>query len=123
MLLRSLAIVLFFFLAVYLNAAPQQGLDGTWAGEISGEGKTVSFDCTFQVTGKTFTGTHGDPDGWPMKDGTINGDNISYKTGNPCCGHPDAVHVTGALNGDTLKLDINVTDAGERFSVTLHRKK
>jgi len=125
MLLRSLGFVLFFFLALHLNATPPQGLDGTWAGELSGEGKTQPFNCVFHVTGNTFTGTHGDPDGWPIKEGKINGNKISYKTGNLCCGGaPDAVHVTGVLNGDTLQLDIDVTDApsGERFSVTLHRK-
>jgi len=126
MFLRSLAVALLFLLAVHLNAPPPQGLDGTWTGEIAGEGKTIPFDCTFHVTGNSFTGTHGDPDGWPIREGNINGSKISYKTGNPCCGGaPDAVHVTGVLNGDTLELTIDVTDAprGERFSVTLHRKK
>ncbi len=126
MILRLLAVLMFFCLAGPLSAAPQQGLGGTWVGETSFEGKEGRLECVFHVTGDTFTGTSrslvdDSSKPWTMKEGKINGNKISYKAGNDEDGYP--VNVTGVLNGDTLELTIDVTDAGERISATLHRKK
>jgi hypothetical protein len=103
-------------------------LDGTWVGESSDEGRVGHIECVFHVTGNTFTGTIRSLDDdsdkpWTMKEGKINGNRIFYKTGNDEGGHPDAVHVTGVLNGDTLEMTIENTDGGERISATMHRKK
>ena len=105
-------------------------IDGKWEGKIAGtdggEGFPVSY--TFKAEGTTLTGTTPMPsmDGSPakpipIKDGKIDGNNISFSVVMDLGGQEMKMDYKGVLSGDTLKITGEMM--GNPFEFTLKKAK
>lgn len=102
-------------------AAP---IDGKWVGEIQGmEGNPTKISYTFKADGATLTGSTTSPDGKEMaiKDGKIDGNNISFSISFDMGGQEMKMDMKGVLSGDDLKLSMDMM--GTPFEIPLKRAK
>lgn len=102
--------------ASFAFAAP---IDGKWVGEIQG----MNISYTFKADGDKLTGTTTSPDGKEMaiKDGKINGDNISFSISVDMGGQEMNIEMKGVLSGDDLKLSLDMM--GQAMDIPLKRAK
>jgi hypothetical protein len=102
--------------ASFAFAAP---IDGKWAGEV--QGMNVSYN--FKADGDKLTGTSTSPDGKEIviKDGKINGDNISFSVSIDMGGQEMKLEMKGVLSGDDLKLTLDMM--GQAMDIPLKRVK
>ncbi len=108
-------------IASFAFAAP---IDGKWVGEIQGmDGSPTKISYTFKADGDKLTGTTTSPDGKEMaiKDGKINGNNISFSIAFDMGGQEMKMDMKGVLNGDDLKLSMDMM--GQPFDIPLKRAK
>lgn len=106
-------------------------IDGTWTGEIKGPdgGPGFPISYTFKAEGNTLTGTapgmpsmDGSPaQPIPIKDGKIDGNNISYSVAMDMGGQEMKIDYKGVLSGDTLKITTEMM--GNPFEFTLKKAK
>ncbi len=93
------------FFAVFLllsGFALAADIDGKWTGEIVGQGMEISF--TFKAAGTTLTGVHiVNGQETPIKDGKIEGNNISFTVTLDLGGESKIQH-KGTLSGDQIKM-------------------
>jgi hypothetical protein len=102
-------------------------IDGTWTGTIQGPdgGQGFPISYTFKAEGNTLTGTMpgmpgpdgGQPKPIPIKDGKINGNNISFSI---TFGEGDQgmkMEYKGVLSGDTLKLSFDAMGTPMEFTL------
>ena len=99
------------------NAAPAAlDLTGHWEAPVSGDGRTFTFLFDFATKGDVLTGTVGissRDDIFPITDGKIKGNTISFK----------AFGIwTGELAGKDLKLTRGL-DYGKKQTMVAHRTK
>jgi hypothetical protein len=87
-------------------------IDGKWSGSIEGvDGTPIQITCNFKADGTTLTGSTPGADGKDIaiKDGKINGNNVTYSIIFPNIfpnfGQEMKVDFKGVLAGDTLKLN------------------
>lgn len=102
-------------------AAP---IDGKWVGEIQGmDGSPTKISYTFKADGATLTGTTTGPDGKEMaiKEGKINGNNISFSISFDMGGQEMKMEMKGVLSGDDLKLSMDMM--GQPMDIPLKRAK
>jgi hypothetical protein len=104
-------------------------IDGTWTGKMAGpdggEGFPIGF--TFKAEGATLTGSMPgmpSPDGAPakpipIKDGKIDGNNISFSVAFDFGGQEMKIDYKGVLSGDTLKISFDMM--GTPAEVTLKK--
>ncbi|MBN1566887.1 MAG: hypothetical protein JXA73_03515 [Acidobacteria bacterium] len=77
-------------------------IDGKWTGEIVGQGMEISF--TFKAEGSTLTGVHiVNGQETPIKDGKIDGNNISFTVTLDLGGEAKIPH-KGTISGDQIKM-------------------
>lgn len=77
-------------------------IDGKWVGEIVGQGMEIAF--TFKAEGTTLTGVHiVNGQETPIKDGKIEGNNISFTVTLDLGGESKIPH-KGTISGDQIKL-------------------
>jgi len=115
--LRNCLIALGLILvAGFAFAAP---IDGKWVGDY--QGMNVSY--TFKVDGDKLTGTTTSPDGKEVviKDGKINGNNISFSISFDMGGQEMNIEMKGVLTGDDLKLSLDMM--GQGMDIPLKRAK
>jgi hypothetical protein len=120
--LRNCLIVLGMILVAGLAFAAD--IDGKWAGEIPGQdGSPMKINYTFKADGATLTGSTTSPDGKEMaiKDGKINGNNISFSIAFDMGGQEMKIEMKGVLSGDTLKLSMDMM--GQPMDFTLKKVK
>ena len=92
-------VVGFLLLAGFALAAD---IDGKWAGEIVGQNMQIEF--TFKAEGTTLTGVHiVNGQETPIKDGKIDGNNISFTVTLDLGGESKIQH-KGTLSGDQIKM-------------------
>ena len=106
-------------------------IDGTWTGTIQGPdgGQGFPISYTFKADGATLTGSMPGmpgPDGTPakpvpIKDGKINGNNISFSVVFDMMGQETKMDYKGVLSGDTLKITGEMM--GNPFEFTLKKAK
>jgi len=106
-------------------------IDGTWTGTIQGPdgGQAFPISYTFKAEGTTLTGTMPGmpgPDGAPakpiaIKDGKINGNNISFVVVMDMMGQEMKMDYKGVLSGETLKLTLDMM--GNPMEFTLKKAK
>ena len=106
-------------------------IDGTWTGTIQGPdgGQGFPISYTFKADGNTLTGSQPGmpgPDGTPakpiqIKDGKINGNNISFSVVFDMMGQETKMDYKGVLSGDTLKITGEMM--GNPFEFTLKKAK
>jgi hypothetical protein len=108
--------------------APPQSIAGKWQGCASHEGRSACAIYEFKVNGDTLTGTVTPPDGddpHPLVQGRIQGDRISFRTGNGCTPQTTAacaIVQTATFRGeDEWRLYVDVTDNGQELVLTMRR--
>ena len=114
---RTILLLATLFAGSLLNAATvAERLQGHWEAEVTGDGKTFSFLFDFKASGDKLAGTvelSVQDRSFEIKDGKINGDNISFT----------AFGIwTGRLEGNDLKLTRGL-DFGKKQYMTAHRTK
>jgi hypothetical protein len=122
--LRNCLLVLGMILvAGFALAAP---IDGKWVGEIQGQdGSPMQISYTFKADGATLTGTTKAPGpdakDTPIKDGKIDGNNISFSVSFDMGGQEMKLEFKGVLSGDNLKLSMDMM--GQPMDFNLKRAK
>jgi hypothetical protein len=81
-------------------------VDGNWAGALATPNGAVEIKFTFKADGAKLTGTSVSPDGMsvPLKDGKVDGNNISFAVDVNLGGQVITIPYTGKLEGGELKL-------------------
>ena len=107
MRLRSLPWVAWMILALSLTAAAAD-VTGKWKAEFSTpDGTTRVNTFSFKVEGATLTGTvAGTQDETPIKNGKINGDDISFSADRPF----GTFNYTGKIAGNEIKFQVSFND-------------
>ena len=98
-------------------AAP---IDGKWVGEIPGQdGAPMKLNYAFKADGATLTGSTTGPDGKEvaLKDGKIDGDNLSFSVTFDMGGQEMKLEFKGVLSGDTLKLSMDMMGQPMEFTL------
>ena len=109
-------VVGFLLLAGFAFAAD---IDGKWAGEIVGQNMQIAF--TFKAEGTTLTGVHiVNGQETPIKDGKIDGNNISCTVTLDLGGESKIPH-KGTLSGDQIKMTYEM--AGQPGEILVKRVK
>jgi len=120
--LRNCLLVLGLILvATMAFAAP---IDGKWAGEIAGmDGAPMKLNYTFKADGATLTGSTQGPEGKEIaiKDGKIDGNNLSFSVSFDMGGQEMKMEYKGVLAGDDLTLSMDMM--GQPMEFKLKRAK
>ena len=98
-------------------------IDGKWSGTFSGPGGDVQIGFTFKADGATLTGTNIGPDGMeiPIKDGKIDGKNISFNVTIDFGGMPFTIAYKGVVEPEQIKLTLDF--AGMPFEFVVKKAK
>ena len=102
----AMALCLFFIAAAPASAAD---VDGKWTGSIDSPNGPVNVGFTFKAEGATLTGTTTGPDGMEVaiKEGKIEGNNLSFKVTLDFGGMPLELSYKGVLAGTDMKMTID----------------
>jgi hypothetical protein len=96
---------------VLIAAAPAfaADIDGKWAGSIDSPNGQVNVGFTFKADGAKLTGTTTGPDGMEvaLKEGKIEGNNVSFKVSLDFGGMPLDLNYKGVMTGTDMKLTID----------------
>jgi hypothetical protein len=110
-------------LALLLAAAPAfaAGLDGDWTGSIDSPNGPVTINYTFKADGAKLTGSTTGPDGTKLsiKDGKIDGANISFAVDADFGGGPVSLKYTGVVAADSIALTLDFQ--GMPVNITVKR--
>jgi hypothetical protein len=98
-------------------------IDGKWAGTMATPMGDIPVGFTLKADGATLTGTTMGPDGTDIaiKDGKIDGANISFTVTFDFGGMPFVLAYKGVVSGDTIKFNIDV--AGMPMELSLKKTK
>ena len=115
-----------FALALLLIAGFVFGadVDGKWTGTIAGmDGNNINIGYTFKADGATLTGTTSGPDGKEIaiKDGKINGNNITFSVSLDFGGQEMKIDYKGVVSPDQIKLTFDMM--GQPSDIILKRAK
>jgi hypothetical protein len=80
---------------------------GKWAAEVQGRnGQTRNVSFAFKQDGSTLAGTMVGPMGREveLKNGKVDGDNLSFDVNMEFQGNPVTIHYTGTVEGDSIKM-------------------
>ncbi len=104
--------------AVFVFAAD---VDGKWNGTIPGMDIPVSY--TFKADGNTLTGSSSGPENTtiPIKDGKINGNNISFSVTFDFGGQETKIDYKGVVSADQIKLSFDMM--GQTTEILLKKGK
>lgn len=106
-----------FLLTVSVFAAD---VDGKWNGSMSTPMGDIPVSFTFKADGATLTGTTTGPDGdIAIKDGKIDGANITFTVTFDFGGMPFTLAYKGVVSGDTIKFSGDV--GGMPFELTVKK--
>jgi hypothetical protein len=95
-------------------------IDGKWAGEIVGQNMQIAF--TFKADGTTLTGVHVvNGQETPIKDGKIEGNNLSFNVTLDLGGQETKIPHKGVLSGDQIKMTYEMM--GQPGEILLKRAK
>lgn len=94
--------------ALLLAAAPAfaADVDGKWTGSIDMQGTAVQLNYVFKADGKSLTGSTSGPDGssLALKNGTIDGDKITFSIDVDMGGAATTFMYTGVVTPAEIKL-------------------
>ena len=95
-------------------------IDGKWAGTITGMDMAIEF--TFKADGNTLTGAHiMNGQETPIKNGKIDGNNISFTVTIDMGGQETKIEHKGVLSGDQIKMTYDM--AGQPGEIILKKAK
>jgi hypothetical protein len=87
-------------------------IDGKWSGQLPGMGggEPMTLSYVFKADGTALTGTSIGPDGapTPIKNGKIDGNNISFQVSIDFGGNEMTFKYKGVLSGDSIKLSMDM---------------
>jgi hypothetical protein len=85
------------------------GVDGNWTGSLDSPNGPVQIDYSFKADGPKLTGTTTGPDGTKLaiKDGKIDGNNISFAVDVDFGGTPTTIKYTGVVAADSIALTLD----------------
>jgi hypothetical protein len=92
------------------TAAFAADVDGKWSGTMSTPNGDVPVNFTFKADGATLNGSTMGPDGGevPIKEGKVDGNNISFSITFDFQGMPFTMNYKGAVDKDQIKFTIDV---------------
>jgi hypothetical protein len=100
-------------------------IDGKWTGQVAGMGggDPMAINYTFKANGTTLTGTTAGMDGKDVqiKNGKIEGNNVSYSIAFDMGGQEMKIDFKGVLSGDQLKLTFDMM--GQPSDIVLKKAK
>ena len=99
-------------------------VDGKWTGEVAGmDGNKMAISYTFKADGAVLTGTTTGPDGKEIaiKDGKIDGNNISFAVVLDFGGQEFKMDYKGVVSPDQIKLTFDMM--GQASEITLKKAK
>jgi hypothetical protein len=99
-------------------------VDGKWTGSIAGmDGNNMTIGYTFKADGATLTGTTKGMDGKDIaiKDGKINGNNISFSVTFDFGGQEMKMEYKGVVSADQIKLTFDMM--GQPSEIILKKAK
>ena len=120
--MKIAALTLGFLLIAGLAIAA--GIDGKWTGSVPGMGgDPMTINYTFKANGNVLTGSTTGMDGKdvPIKDGKIDGNNVSFSVTFDFGGQEMKMEYKGVLSGDQLKLTFDMM--GQPSEILLKRAK
>jgi hypothetical protein len=100
-------------------------IDGKWTGQVAGMGgDPMTINYNFKANGNTLTGTTTGMDGKDVsiKNGKIDGNNISYSVSFDMGGQEMKMDFKGVVSGDQIKLSYDM-GMGEAQELTLKKAK
>jgi hypothetical protein len=110
-------------LALLLLSAPAfaASVDGDWSGSFDSPNGPVAISYTFKAVGASLTGTTTGPDGakLPIKDGKIDGANISFGVDVDLGGGPVTLKYTGVVAADSIALTLDFQ--GQPVNITIKK--
>ena len=95
-------------------------VDGKWTGSIAGpDGNGMAVSYTFKADGNTLTGTTTGPDNStiPLKNGKIDGNNISFSISIDMGGQEMKMDFKGVVSGDQIKISFDMMGTPSEFVV------
>jgi hypothetical protein len=99
-------------------------VDGKWTGSVPGmDGNPINIQYTFKAEGNTLTGTTKDMEGKDIaiKNGKIDGNNISFTVTFDMMGQEFTMNYKGVVSGDQIKLTFDMM--GQPSELVLKRAK
>ena len=99
-------------------------IDGKWTGSIAGmDGNNIQIAYTFKADGTTLTGTTTGPEGKEIaiKDGKIDGNNISFSVTFDFGGQEMKIDYKGVVSADQVKLTFDMM--GQSSDIVLKKAK
>jgi len=110
---------------LFVALAQKPTIAGKWMACLTAEGRTGCTTWELAVKGDSLWGTDTGPDGQSdLIVGHIQGDRVSFKTGNGCTERVlqrCTVLVSGTYHGDGWKADVNDTDNQRHHVFTVTR--
>jgi hypothetical protein len=110
-------------LTLLLMSAPAfaASVDGDWAGSIDSPNGPVTMNYTFKADGAALTGSTTGPDGMKLviKDGKIDGANISFAVDVDFGGTAMTLKYTGVVAADSIALSLDFQ--GQPVNITVKR--
>jgi hypothetical protein len=109
--MKRICLCLAALLALFAWVALAADIDGKWTAEVQGRNGTQTQTLTLKADGSKLTGNIGGGRGGPVdiSDGTINGNDVTFKVVREFNGNKFEQNYKGTLSGDDLKLTM---DAG-----------
>lgn len=103
---KLLALALLFA----FSSAFAADVDGKWVGTFDSPGGAITLTYTFKAEGNVLTGTSAGPDGnvIPIKNGKIDGNNISFVIEVDFGGGPTPIPYTGVVSPTEIKLQFEM---------------
>jgi hypothetical protein len=101
-------------------------VDGKWTGQMAGRnGQTREVTFNLKSDGDKLTGTMAGPGGQeiPISDGTVSGDNASWKIKMEFNGNSVTLVYKGVVSGDEMKLTTGREGGSQTRETTLKRAK
>jgi len=116
---------LLIFMLVFGVFVITQSVDGKWTGEVQGGRGPQQVSLTLKADGTKLTGTTAGRGGdTPIADGTINKNEIKFKTTQQGRGGEITMEWTGTLKGDEIAMKRSVAGReGAPQEFTLKREK
>jgi hypothetical protein len=115
----SFAVALLLFAGIALAA----DVDGKWTGNLDMGGQAIPVNYTFKADGATLTGTSSGPNDTtvPIKNGKIDGNNISFIVTFDMGGQEMKIDYKGVVAPDQVKLSFEMMD--QKTEILLKRAK
>jgi hypothetical protein len=111
---------LLIWMAMFAFTALAAEVNGTWKGKAETPNGTIERTFVFKVDGAKLTGeTSSEMMGKSeIKDGKIDGDNLSFTISGSVQGNDIELHYKGKVAGDEIKFSVEIPGSGQTLEYT-----